>query len=200
MKFNYRLRFCTMSIGQLTAHGEPQRLTFRTLKVRSVGGRKTQPVGKLIFPSVSLAGSFCCFPPEISSSFYVVWNTCFPPLSYCRVMNTWSHADMTEFAQTSCISLVIILQFKIILTPCNPHKKKCCIVLNAAVKDKDNTQTNKLPVSPSTKVNSLSLPMQLRQLNSDTHEFTPACWPHMGVCVCICVYVCLWDWQLNSES
>jgi len=195
MKFNYRLRFCTMSIGQLTAHGEPQRLMFRTLKVRSVGGRKTQPFGKLIFPSVSRAGSFRCFPPEISSSFYVVWNTCFPPLSYCRrrVMNTWSHADMTEFTQTSCISLVVILQFKVTLTPCNPQKKKKKYSL-------DNTQTSKLPESPSTKVNSLSLSLQVRQLNSDIHEFTPACWPHMAVCVCICVYVCLWDWQLNSES
>lgn len=49
-QLSYRLRFWTMSIGRLTAHGDPQIFPLRTLKQRSwnEGARYTQLSGKLM--------------------------------------------------------------------------------------------------------------------------------------------------------
>lgn len=49
---SYRLRFCTMSMGRLTAQGDPHIFPLRTLKERSEGARNTEFVGKLIFHPV----------------------------------------------------------------------------------------------------------------------------------------------------
>lgn len=70
---HYRLRFCTMSMGRLTAHGDPQIFPFRTLNDRSEeGARNTQFVGKLIF----LPPLFTPLAPSFSPPFYFF--LCFP--------------------------------------------------------------------------------------------------------------------------
>lgn len=49
---NYRLRFCMMSIGLLTAHGDPHMFPLRTVILRSTEKQNPQLVGTLIFLSV----------------------------------------------------------------------------------------------------------------------------------------------------
>lgn len=67
---HYRLRFCTMSMGRLTAQGDPQIFPFRTLNDRSEeGARSTQFVGKLIFLFFSAlsTSAFLCFLPLLTA-------------------------------------------------------------------------------------------------------------------------------------
>lgn len=54
MALNYRLRFCMMSIGLLTAHGDPHMFPLRTVTLRSTEYQNPQLVGTLIFLSPTL--------------------------------------------------------------------------------------------------------------------------------------------------
>ncbi len=142
--------------------------------------RHSQLANSYFPPWISL---LCRFPPEISCSSHVVWNTCFPPLSYWA-MNTWSHADMTEVPRTSRI-----LQFTITLTPFSPCKMSFLIVCKSAVKYEDSSQTNfqshQAPVSLS------PAPLrQLRQLNSHTWVYNSMLTSYVCVSACVCVCVC----------
>lgn len=49
---NYRLRFCMMSMGLLTAHGDPHMFPVLTVMLRSREQQRPQSLGALIFPSV----------------------------------------------------------------------------------------------------------------------------------------------------
>lgn len=77
---SYRLRFWTMSMGRLTAHGDPQMFPLRTLKQRSwtEGARYIQLVGKLISAI-----------PVSSPSASVSTNCPLPPASVPLLLGSW---------------------------------------------------------------------------------------------------------------
>lgn len=65
---NYRLRFCVMSMGLLTAHGDPQMLPLLTVMLRSREQQKPQSPGTLIPPPPPPASLFSGSPLAGASS------------------------------------------------------------------------------------------------------------------------------------
>lgn len=165
-----------MSMGQLTAHGDPQRFPFRTLKVRSVGGRKTQPLGKLIFSS--------CAQPSLRHM---------PPNAGLRSQKSTEHTEPCwhDWSSPDGLKLKVSHSYSGHPSAFNFSAAKASTLINllwkAAVKctwEQDSPKVTKLVSHSSTGSDSWT----------DIQEFTAAC-----VCACICVYVHLRDWQLNSD-
>lgn len=62
MTLNYRLCLCTMSMGPLTARGDPQTLPLLPLTLRSGGRQTPQPAGTLISLSLKSTLSLALSP------------------------------------------------------------------------------------------------------------------------------------------